>query len=151
MTKRRPGWKRSKRSLPTWYRVETRLSEKRSMAHPITFLTTATAFSARPGPLAAIASEDGKVAFLVIVLEAVAVGIELAAIFAKLFGFNPTTYAAIVARDYFVRISRMADAMEDELANDAADSAHVDPAEEPANDNLFGDESQHASERQFPA
>jgi Domain of unknown function (DUF4407) len=74
-------------------------------------------FLAQVKALDEIASENGKVAFLIIVLELVAVGIELSPILAKVLGLNPTAHSAIYAREYFIRLNRIADAMESALGN----------------------------------
>jgi hypothetical protein len=93
-------------------------------------------FLAQVRALDEIAGENGRVAFLIIVLELVAVGIELAPILAKVLGLNPTAYSAIHAREYYLRLTRIADELERELDKDVPTPPEP-PTEKPMNDNLF--------------
>lgn len=62
-----------------------------------------------------IAQRDQKIKFVIILIEVVSFGLELAAVMAKVFGNAPTTYAALLARDVFMDSVRLVDEMTDEL------------------------------------
>jgi hypothetical protein len=74
-----------------------------------------TGFLAQIIALEQIANEDGKVASVILLFDLVSVGFELAAVLAKVMAYCPTTYAAIVARDVYMRAVRMVDEMMAEL------------------------------------
>jgi Domain of unknown function (DUF4407) len=97
-----------------------------------------TGFLAQIIALEQIANEDGKVASVILLFDLVSVGFELAAVLAKLMGYCPTTYAAIVARDVYMRAVRIVDEMMAEL--NGGSKAEAVPLENPpfgfaANDN----------------
>jgi hypothetical protein len=79
-----------------------------------------------------IAGDDWKIAFIIFLIEIVAVGFDLAPVLAKL-NYLPTTYSALLARDHLLRIQRIVDetispAPDDEPLRGRSDST-------PANDN----------------
>jgi hypothetical protein len=96
-----------------------------------------------------IVNEDGKIAFIVGAIEVIAVGIEMAAVLAKLLGHNPTGYSAIIAKQYFLRLTRTADEMEQELQRDSV-RENDRAAEELANDNNLSDEKEAPANDNFP-
>jgi hypothetical protein len=98
-----------------------------------------TGFLAQIIALEQIANEDGKVASVILLFDLVSVGFELAAVLAKVLAYCPTTYSAIIARDFYVRVVRIVDAMMAEL--NSAPNAVAVPLENPiigsaANDNF---------------
>ncbi len=62
-----------------------------------------------------IAAEDQKIKLVIILIDIVAFGLELAAISAKVLGHAPTTFAPLQARDIYMRAVRIADEMLAEL------------------------------------
>ncbi len=68
-----------------------------------------------------IAQADPKVAAVIIILiDVTSFGFELAAVLAKITSFVPTTYAALLARDAYMRTVRMVDEMMVELNRDVS-------------------------------
>jgi hypothetical protein len=99
-----------------------------------------TGFLAQIIALEQIANEDGKVASVILLFDLVSVGFELAAVLAKVMAYCPTTYAAIVARDVYMRAVRIVDEMMAELNGGPKAEAEAVPLENPpfgfpANDN----------------
>ena len=95
-------------------------------------------FLAQITALEQIADEDGKIASVIILFDLVSVGFELAAVLAKVMAYCPTTYAAIVARDFYLRLVRIVDEMMVEI--NAGPKPKAVPLEnpsvaKPANDN----------------
>lgn len=62
-----------------------------------------------------IAQEDTKIALVILLIDIISFGFELAGVLAKVTSYIPTTYAAILARDAYMRVVRIADAMTTEL------------------------------------
>jgi hypothetical protein len=93
-----------------------------------------TGFLAQIIALEQIANEDGKVASVILLFDLVSVGFELAAVLAKVMAYCPTTYAAIVARDVYMRAVRIVDEMMAELNGGPKAEAEAVPLENP----LFG-------------
>jgi hypothetical protein len=88
-----------------------------------------TGFLAQIIALEEIANEDGKVASLILLFDLVSVGFELAAVLAKVMAYCPTTYAAIVARDVYMRAVRIVDEMMAEL--NGSPKTEAEPLENP--------------------
>jgi Domain of unknown function (DUF4407) len=100
-----------------------------------------TGFLAQIIALEQIANEDGKVASVILLFDLVSVGFELAAVLAKVMAYCPTMYAAIVARDVYMRAVRIVDEMMAEL--NGGPKPEAEPLDNPtfgfpANDNHKG-------------
>lgn len=72
-------------------------------------------FLARIRVLGQIADEDAKIASIIILIDIVSMGFELAAVLAKVTGYVPTAYAAFIARDAYLRVVRIVDEIMSEL------------------------------------
>jgi Domain of unknown function (DUF4407) len=72
-------------------------------------------FLARIRVLGQIAGEDGKIASVIILIDIVSFGFELAAVLAKVTSYVPTAYAAFLARDAHLRFARIVDEIISEL------------------------------------
>jgi hypothetical protein len=72
-------------------------------------------FLARIRVLGQIAREDTKIASVIILIDIVSFGFELAAVLAKVTSFVPTAYAAFLARDAYLRVVRIVDEITSEL------------------------------------
>jgi Domain of unknown function (DUF4407) len=59
-------------------------------------------FLAQIRALEQIAGEDKKIALVIILIDVVSFGLELAAVMAKVFGCAPTTFSALLARDVYM-------------------------------------------------
>ncbi|HLH97039.1 MAG TPA: DUF4407 domain-containing protein, partial [Xanthobacteraceae bacterium] len=62
-----------------------------------------------------IADEDKKIALVILLIEFVSLGFELAAVLAKVASYVPTTYATLLARDAYMTAFRVVDEMVAEL------------------------------------
>jgi hypothetical protein len=62
-----------------------------------------------------MAEKDSKIAAVILLIDLVSFGFELAAVLAKVTSFVPTSYAALLARDAYMRAVRMADEIMIEL------------------------------------
>src|ERR1700683_142505 len=60
-------------------------------------------FLAQIAILKRIAEEDWKIALVIVLIDVVSFGLELAAVLAKVFGFAPTTYEVLLARDAYMQ------------------------------------------------
>ena len=65
--------------------------------------------------LESIAQGDSKIAAVIVLIDVISFGFELAAVLAKVTSYVPTTYAALLARDAYLRVVRMVDEMMVEL------------------------------------
>ena len=74
-----------------------------------------TGFLAQIVALEHMSEEDRKIAFVILLIDFVSFGFELAAVLAKVTSYVPTTYAALLARDAYMTAVRVADAMMAEL------------------------------------
>jgi Domain of unknown function (DUF4407) len=72
-------------------------------------------FLAQISALEGIAKEDTKIAGILMLVEIVSFGLELAAVLAKVTSYVPTAYAALLARDAYMRAVRIVDDMMAEL------------------------------------
>jgi hypothetical protein len=66
-------------------------------------------FLAQIATLEEIAREDRKIALVIVLIDIVSFGLELAAVMAKVFGCAPTTFSALLARDVYMGAVRIAD------------------------------------------
>jgi hypothetical protein len=85
-----------------------------------------------------LAAEDATVKWLIILIDVVSFGFELAAVLAKVTSYVPTTYAMLLARDAYIGAVRMVDAMMVELKPEPSTDPKGPPIvmpPEPANDN----------------
>lgn len=62
-----------------------------------------------------IAAEDQKIKLVIILIDIVSFGLELAAVSAKVLGYAPTTFAALQTREIYMSAVRIADEMVTEL------------------------------------
>ena len=88
-----------------------------------------------------IAQEDSKIAAVILLIDLTSFGFELAAVLAKVTSFVPTTYAALLARDAYMRAVRIANEMVSELnrSPNQKDSAPEFPSTKSfSNDNSLG-------------
>jgi hypothetical protein len=74
-----------------------------------------TGFLAQIVALEQIAHGDTKITLLILLIDIVSFGFELAAVLAKITSYVPTTYAALLARDAYMVAVRLADEMAGEL------------------------------------
>ena len=84
-----------------------------------------------------IAQDDPKIAAVTILVDLIAFGFEMAAVLAKVTSFVPTTYAALLARDAYLRVVRIVDEMMAELNSGASNNdpeAGMRPRGKPAKD-----------------
>jgi hypothetical protein len=65
--------------------------------------------------LGQIADESSRIAAVILLIDLVSFGFELAAVLAKVTSYVPTTYAVLVARDAYMRAVRVVDGMVAEL------------------------------------
>jgi predicted nucleic acid-binding Zn-ribbon protein len=70
-----------------------------------------TGFLAQIVVLEHLAQDDRKIAFVIILIDVVSFGFELAAVLAKITSYVPTTYAALLARNAYLTAVRIADEM----------------------------------------
>ena len=70
---------------------------------------------ARIMALEAIAQSDTKIMTVIILIDVTSFGLELAAVRAKVTSFQPTTYAALIARDAYLRALHIADEINREI------------------------------------
>lgn len=73
-----------------------------------------------------IAEQDRRIAAVILLIDVICFGFELAAVLAKITSFVPTTYAAILARDAYMKSVEIVDGMMDELKRHERDEA-TDP------------------------
>jgi len=66
-------------------------------------------FLAQITALERIAEEDHRIAFVILLIDLTSFGLELAAVLSMVTSFIPTTYAALIARDAYLRVVHMAD------------------------------------------
>jgi hypothetical protein len=88
-----------------------------------------------------IAQSDPKIAAVIVLIDVTSFGFELAAVLAKVTSFVPTTYAALLARDAYMRVVRIVDDMAVELnggAGKGGAEAEILPRGAPVNDNRQG-------------
>jgi hypothetical protein len=84
-------------------------------------------------------NEDGKVIALVILVEIIAVGLDLAALTAKLMGFCPTAYSLIIACRHVLRKEQVINGMFHSTPSHHDDFQNgADPELKPANGNRPG-------------
>ena len=84
-----------------------------------------------------IAQGDSKIAAVIVLIDVISFGFELAAVLAKVTSYVPTTYAALLARDAYLRVVRMVDEMMVELKDGATSKnreAEILPPDLPADD-----------------
>jgi hypothetical protein len=62
-----------------------------------------------------LAHENSKIAIFILLIDCVAFAFELAAVLAKVTAFVPTTYSALLARDTYMRVVRIAEETIEEL------------------------------------
>jgi len=65
--------------------------------------------------LESIAQDNGRIAAVILLIDLVSFGFELAAVLAKVTGYVPTTYAKLLARDSYMQTVRMAEEIAVEL------------------------------------
>jgi hypothetical protein len=83
-----------------------------------------------------IAGDDWKIAFIMFLIEIVAVGFDLAPVLAKM-NYLPTTYSALLARDHLLRMQRIVDTTVSPDQDDEPPS--------PANDNQLRNGKDHGT------
>jgi hypothetical protein len=94
-------------------------------------------FLTRIKVLEQIAQEDGKLATVILLIDLVSFGFELASVLAKVTGYVPTSFAALLARNSHLKFARIVDEIVRELqAIDGWDSKWPDmlPPDGPAGD-----------------
>jgi uncharacterized protein YukE len=74
-----------------------------------------TGFLAQIVALERLAEEDRKIALVILLIDFVSFGLELAAVLAKVTSYCPTTYATLLARDAYLTSVRVADEVMTEL------------------------------------
>jgi hypothetical protein len=72
-------------------------------------------FLAGISELERIAERDTKIALIILLIDIISFGFELAAVLAKVTSYVPTTYAALLARDAYLRSARIVDEMMTQL------------------------------------
>jgi Domain of unknown function (DUF4407) len=97
-------------------------------------------FLARISQLERIAERDTKIALVIILIDVISFGFELAAVLAKVTSYVPTTYAALLARDAYIRSVRIVDDMMSQLRRPEIPppEASLLPPEPPRDDNQSG-------------
>jgi len=101
-------------------------------------------FLAQLKVLERMAQQDHKILAILLLVDFVSFGFELAAVLAKITSFVPSTYAMIIARDGYMRAVRMVDEMVDELDRrddlppDAASASEGGPEPNGAPQAIFG-------------
>ena len=107
----------------------------------------ATGVLAQITALEELAGDDWKIAFIILLIDIVAVGFDLAPILAKL-NWLPTTYSALMAREYLERMQKIVD----EMVPPGPDHPD-DPMGVPAgnDNNPFGGNDQFANDNVDPA
>jgi Domain of unknown function (DUF4407) len=97
-------------------------------------------FLARISQLGRIAEQDTKIALVIILIDVISFGFELAAVLAKVTSYVPTTYAALLARDAYIRSVRIVDDMLSQLKRPEIlpPEASLLPPEPPRDDNQRG-------------
>jgi hypothetical protein len=95
-------------------------------------------FLAQLRTLEEIAHEDRKIGLVILLIEIVSLGFELAMVLAKVFGYAPTVYAALVSSDHYRRVVKIVDDLTAELnegepPDEPATSTPIDP-DDPAPD-----------------
>lgn len=83
-----------------------------------------------------LAHNDSNIWWFILLIDFVSFGFELAAVLAKVTSFVPTTYAALLARDAYMRAVRIVDEMMNDLNGSPSDKRPPrPPSAVPANDN----------------
>lgn len=86
-----------------------------------------------------MARADTTIALVIGLIHVTSFGLELAAVLAKITSYVPTTYAALIARDAYLRAVRVAEELADELnggpSPESPDPTPTSPFSGPANDN----------------
>jgi hypothetical protein len=72
-------------------------------------------FLAQIRVLERMSEEDTKIALIIILIDVISFGFELAAVLVKVTSYVPTSYAALLARDSYVRVVKIVDQMTGEL------------------------------------
>lgn len=72
-------------------------------------------FLAQIRVLERMSEEDTKIALIIILIDVISFGFELAAVLVKVTSYVPTSYAALLARDAYVRVVKIVDQMTGEL------------------------------------
>jgi predicted nucleic acid-binding Zn-ribbon protein len=85
-----------------------------------------------------IAQESTKITLVTLLIGVVSFGFELAAVLAKVTSYVPTTYAALLARDAYMRVVKVVDDMAAEL--NATDRQRPQQPGPPPRDKSFADE-----------
>jgi hypothetical protein len=72
-------------------------------------------FLAQLRTLEEIAQEDRKIELVILLIEIASLGLELAMVLAKVFGYAPTVYATLLASDHYRRIVSIVDDLTNDL------------------------------------
>lgn len=95
-------------------------------------------FLAQIVTLGHIADSDPKIATVILLIDLVSFGFELAAVLAKITSYVPTTYAALLARDAYMQVVRLTNEMAAEINDEPPPydpAPEFIPPEAHANDN----------------
>jgi hypothetical protein len=84
-----------------------------------------------------IAQEDRKIAAIILLIDLVSFGFELAAVLAKVTSYVPTTYSALLASGGFMRVVEIVEDMTGRL-KDLDDKAPKEPEDQPSDKPLDG-------------
>ena len=110
------------------------------------YVPPATGFLTQIKLLEEIAGHDNKVTTIIILIDVVSFGFELAAVLAKVTSYVPTTYASLLASEVYLGVSRIGEALAAELKASGQDEPS-DTVEEtiaaapiPPNSGATGDE-----------
>jgi hypothetical protein len=82
-----------------------------------------------------IAAEDRKIATVIVLIDLVSFGFELAAVLAKVLSYVPTTYSALLAKDAYMSAIRIVDEIVAEIKAANDNERRSPPDNKPANDN----------------
>jgi hypothetical protein len=96
------------------------------------FVAVDGGFIAQLKMLQRMSDEDPMIKIVVILVDVVAFGLELAAVMCKIAAFIDTTYAANLARDSYMRAVKIVDEMTDQLRGNRNSEPEIPPTEPPA-------------------
>lgn len=91
--------------------------------------------------LEALSGKDRKIAVLIVLVDVVSFGLELAAVLSRVTGYAPTTFAALLARDVYMGAVRIVEEMMEELEKrqgEEPDAPESMPSKMPPDNNEGG-------------